>query len=369
MFDRRRLQFRPLSERKNRVDITREAFSSDTPLRAIDEPSQRAVDEAATAIRNARNLSAPVVLAFGAHTIKNGAGPLLSQLAHSGWITHFATNGAAIIHDWEFAYQGTSSEHVEENVASGQFGLWEETGYYLNLAIAIGAYEGLGYGESVGSMVARDGVEIPSRHALAREVTDSVVDCPARSAAAGDLLQLIDIFNLSPGFRSVRHPYKQFGFQAAAWRMGVPLTGHPMFGHDIIYCHPMNQGAAIGRTAERDFLTFADAISGLENGVYLSVGSAVMSPMIFEKSFSMAQNLALQAGGRIANHKIYVVDLLPVNRDWRKAGEPGEDDPTYYLRFLKTFSRMGGTMEYIAADNRLFLQHLYHALQELNLST
>ena len=128
-----------------------------------------------------------------------------------------------------------------------------------------------------------------------------------------------------------------------------------MFGHDIIYCHPANLGAAIGRTAERDFLSFAESISRIDGGVYISVGSAVMSPMIFEKSFSMAQNLALQAGRRIENHRIYVVDLADVQWDWRSQGEPPEDDPAYYMRFLKTFSRMGGHMDYIAADNREFL--------------
>jgi hypothetical protein len=135
-----------------------------------------------------------------------------------------------------------------------------------------------------------------------------------------------------------------------------------MFGHDIIYCHPMNHGAAIGRSAERDFLSFAETISRMQGGVYLSVGSAVMSPMIFEKSFSMAQNLALQRGEQIENHRIFVVDLAKVSWDWQRQGEPPEDDPAYYMRFLKSFSRMGGRMEYIAVDNRLFFQRL---LQEL----
>ena len=78
-------------------------------------------------------------------------------------------------------------------------------------------------------------------------------------------------------------PFKQYCVQAAAFRLGIPFTGHPMIGHDIIYTHPLNHGAAIGRTALRDFLTFANAVNGLDQGVYMSVGSAVMSPMIFEK--------------------------------------------------------------------------------------
>ena len=91
-----------------------------------------------------------------------------------------------------------------------------------------------------------------------------------------------------------------------------------MFGHDIIYTHPMSSGAAIGRTAERDFLTFAGGISELTGGVYLSIGSAVMSPMIFEKSLSMAQNIALQKKNRIKDFSIYVVDLSKSTWDWQK---------------------------------------------------
>jgi hypothetical protein len=144
----------------------------------------------------------------------------------------------------------------------------------------------------------------------------------------------------------------------------VPFTGHPMFGHDIIYCHPLNCGAAIGRTAERDFLTFADSVSRLDGGVYLSIGSAVMSPMIFEKSFSMAQNLYLQQGRRIESHFMVVVDLAKALWDWQKDGEPPPDNPVYYLRYCKTFSRMGGTMRYLAADNRDFLLILLHKLEE-----
>ena len=92
----------------------------------------------------------------------------------------------------------------------------------------------------------------------------------------------------------------------------------------------------------------------MEGGVYLSIGSAVMSPMIFEKSFSLAQNLALQAGRRIAHHTIVVVDLAPLTWDWSR-GEPPESSPDYYLRYLKSFCRMGGAMRYVQADNRDFL--------------
>ena len=101
------------------------------------------------------------MLAFGAHTIKNGLAPVLIQLMEQGWVTLLATNGAGIIHDWEFSFQGLSSEDVRANVAQGQFGIWEETGFNLNLALVVGAYEGLGYGEAVGKMIEREGLDIP----------------------------------------------------------------------------------------------------------------------------------------------------------------------------------------------------------------
>ena len=370
--DRRQLKLHPLSERENRVRIREAAiFPGDSP--SSDDPElDRTVSELARDIEQAREADAPVVLAFGAHTIKNGMGPLLSGLARGGWVTHLATNGAGIIHDWEFAYAGESSEHVEENVQSGRFGLWEETGFYINLAIVVGAFRGRGYGESVGAFVEEGGLDVPTEQDLeaAARLSGPAGGYPAgrsaaeaeSAAAAADLLALTRRIELEPGRYEVSHPYRRFGLQAAAYRLGVPFTSHPMFGHDIIYCHPANYGAAIGRAAERDFLSFAETIRRIDGGVYLSVGSAVMSPMIFEKSFAMAQNLALQESNRIENHRIYVVDLTRSSWDWKRQGEPPESDPAYYLRFLKTFSRMGGEMRYVAADNRELLLRLAREL-------
>jgi len=167
---------------------------------------------------------------------------------------------------------------------------------------------------------------------------------------------------LGPGQHNCPHPYKKYGLQAAAYRLGVPFTAHPMIGHDIIYCHPMNHGAAIGRTAQRDFLAYAEQVRQLDGGVYCSIGSAVMSPMVFEKSLSMAQNVAIQDGGHIDQHFICVVDLQASQWDWSQ-GEPPEDNPDYYLRYNKSFNRMGGTMRYLSADNRDFLLALRRALE------
>jgi hypothetical protein len=302
-------------------------------------------------------------MAFGAHAIKNGLARLLIRYLEQGYATHLATNGAGVIHDWELAYQGQTSEDVRENLSRGKFGNWEETGLYLNLALIAGAYDGLGYGESVGRMIVEDGIEIPTRAELQSEIARTYEMNPGRAAAAADFLDATCRFGLQSGRLRVEHDYKEFSVQAAAYRMGIPFTAHPMFGHDIIYNHPLNLGAAVGRCAERDFLSFAHSVSRLDGGVYLSIGSAVMSPMIFEKALSMAQNVALQAGSPIRNHSIVVVDLQESSWDWSQ-GEPPEDHPDYYLRFNKSFARAGGTLQYIQCDNRDFSLALYHRLEE-----
>jgi hypothetical protein len=361
-FDRSRLRIFPLGERENRIQITRDHVASGMEPGKLSAECLGAVAECVARIKAARSAGRPIMLAFGAHAIKNGLAPVMIDLMERGWITHFATNGAGVIHDWEFAYQGESSEHVQANVARGQFGIWQETGYFINLAIIAGAWRGLGYGESVGSMIEGEGLVLPAAAELKSFVREQLDANPESAAAAADFLSVVRKFQLQSGFLGVPHPFKRYSLQAAAFRRGVPFTAHPMFGHDIIYTHPINRGAAIGRAAERDFLSFADSISRIDGGVYLSVGSAVMSPMVFEKSFSMAQNLSLQAGRAIERHFIAVVDLAEAPWDWKQSGEPPESHPAYYLRYCKTFSRMGGEMRYLAATNRDFLLELSRQL-------
>jgi len=362
--DRRRLTLRPLGERTNRVVIERDAVRPGQEPGELSESAEAVVVEAARRVKAAREAGRPVVIAFGAHAIKNGLGPVLIHMMERGWLTHLATNGAGIIHDWELAYLGESSEHVAENVATGTFGAWEETGYYLNLALLVGAYRGLGYGESIGAMIEDQVLEVPPREHLVQEARGDLRErpVPERAAAAADLLWAMDRFEVPAGRVTVPHPYRRYSPQATAYRLGIPFTGHPMIGQDIIYIHPLSHGGAIGRTGMRDFLTFARVVAELSGGVYLSIGSAVMSPMIFEKSMSMAQNLARQLGRRVEGHFIVVVDLQPSSWDW-DGGEPPESHPDYYLRFYKTFHRMGGEVRYAQADNRDFLLALCRELE------
>jgi hypothetical protein len=360
--DRSRLKVLPLGERPNKTRIEHDHVTPETAPHPLTGAAGDTLAETVARIRTARAAGRPVMVAFGAHTIKNGLGPVLIRLMEQGWLTHLATNGAGIIHDWEFAFQGQSSEDVRANVSRGQFGIWEETGRYLNLAQVVGAWEGLGYGESVGSLIQRGGLDIPPPEDLRAFARDRLELEPDRSAAAIDLLDTIHRFRLPAGWLAVPHPFARFSAQAAAFRMGIPFTGHPMIGHDIIYTHPLNHGAAIGRTALRDFLAYSAQVRRLEGGVYLSIGSAVMSPMIFEKALSMAQNLELQQGRHIEGHYMAIVDLAPSTWDWQRDGEPPADNPAYYLRYCKTFSRMGGVMRYVSADNRDFLLSLCQAL-------
>jgi hypothetical protein len=362
--DRTRLRLHSLRERPNRSVIERDQVRPGDPPGRTDEPFRAAVRETAEKIRLAKQAGRPVIAAFGAHSVKNGLGPVFIHLMEKGWLTHLATNGAGIIHDWEYAFQGETSEDVKANVKDGRFGLWQETGFHINLALLLGARDGLGYGESIGRLILKGGHDVPRQSALLAEVRNAF-EGPlqaAKAAAAADVLAVLGSRGLPQGWMAVPHPFKKFSIQAAACRLGIPFTGHPMIGHDIIYTHPLSCGAAIGRTAERDFLRFAHSVSQLEGGVYLSVGSAVMSPMIFEKSMAMSRNLALQAGRPLERFHLMVVDLAESRWDWSQ-GEPPADSPDYYLRFNKTFSRMGGSMRYLSADNRDFLAALTLELQ------
>ena len=261
MIDRGDLRFRPLAERANRVRVPRDLVQPGDEPRALTAAAREAVAAAAADLRAARASGRARVMAFGAHAIKNGLAPVLIRLMERGWLTHLATNGAGIIHDWELAWLGQTSEDVRANVARGEFGMWQETGYWVNLAINVGAWRGLGYGESVGSLVAENGLVIPEAAELAR-AAGAPADSPDAAARAADLLSVVRRFGLAPGRVALEHRWGATSVAAAALRLGVPFTGHPMFGHDIIYAHPMNHGASIGRTAERDFLRFAASIGG-----------------------------------------------------------------------------------------------------------
>jgi hypothetical protein len=169
---------------------------------------------------------------------------------------------------------------------------------------------------------------------------------------------------LPEGPVQVEHRWKQASIVGQAWKHGVPLTVHPGIGYDIIANHPIFNGAVLGRAAEMDFKLFGGSVERLEGGVVLNVGSAIMGPQAFEKSLSCVNNLRLQSGRDVVKeHAIYVVDLQDGGGwDWTR-GEPPKSHPAYYLRFCKSYSRMGGAMHYAQCDNAAFIHHLWERLR------
>lgn len=356
----------PLAEREHVLMMEEIAHTAGTAAPPLSSGLAAQVEKCAAHIKEARAAHKPVMLTYGAHLVKNGLAPTVIRLIEKGWVTHVATNGAGTIHDWEFAYIGKSTEDVRANTAAGRFGTWEETGRYTNLAVAVGGVADLGYGASIGTMIAEDGLQVPSAEELRLRIAElaSKSEPGEELGAQADLLYLVTTFNLPVGRLQIDHPFKRYSVQCAATTAGVPFTVHPGIGYDIVYTHPMNCGGAIGRGAVRDFLSYAEGISRLGGGgVHLTVGSSVMAPMIFEKSLSMANNLSIRASGRpLENYYLGVVDIADGGDwDWSR-GEPPKDNPAYYLRFCKTFHRMGGTLDYLCVDNAAFLLNLCKAL-------
>ena len=358
--DLRRLKAYPLAQRQSLSSIDQLLVDPTHPPGACQNPA--AVTECAEKISAARTRGASVMLIYGAHLIKNGGMRVVNSLLEGGWLTHLATNGAGAIHDWELSFLGRTEESVRKNVATGTFGTWEETGKYLHLAILHGALLQEGFGRSVGRFICEDGVALPKVQGL----SESLRHEPAHplSAARAELLQTMVTHQLPEGPIEVKHPWKETSLLAQSFRRNIPFTVHPGIGYDIISNHPMFNGAAIGRAGATDFRVFGGAVEQLDGGVVMSIGSAIMGPQVFEKSLSCVNNLRLQAGrATVRDHTIFVVDIQDGgNWDWSQ-GEPPKTNPAYYLRFCKSYARMGGTMKYAQCDNVAFLHHLLHRLQ------
>ena len=363
--DPRRIRVQPLARRASKFGLEHLRFDPDSPP-PDPGPLAPRIEQVVRHLVQARRQGSAAILAYGAHLVKNGLGALVTRLMEAGWLTHLATNGAGTIHDWEYAFQGRSEEDVQANVAAGCFGTWDETSRHIHLAVLVGALEGMGYGEALGRFIWEEGCQVPAATELSARLaawSRHPGDDPAMPAAA-ELLQTIQRFGPPTGPIQVPHPHKALSLTAQAFRLRVPLTVHPGIGYDIVYNHPWANGAALGRGADTDYRILVDSVSRLDGGVFLSVGSAIMAPQVFEKALSVANNLRRQDGRTALQPFIAVNDLAQIDWDW-STGEPPRDNPAYYLRFCKSFSRMGGQMVYISGDNRLFLHNLYHCLKGL----
>lgn len=322
--NRKKLYFKPLSQRlsKSKIeDILIEPNSKPPPIPVGYETK---LEDLACSIKLSRENNAPIVWAFGAHLVKNGLSKILNKLIEDGYVQHILANEAVIIHDWELAYHGRTEEDVRENIAKGEFGLWEETGRYINMAIKFGARNNLGYGESVGKLICDE--------------------------------------ELEEGEGEIIHKYKQHSILSEAYRLKIPFSVGATIGQNIHHTHPECDYGAIGKSSGIDFLKLANTLSNIHNGGYISIGSAILSPQIFEKALSMARNIAIQEHKSIDGFFMAINDIQPGQWDWSK-GEPPKDNPAYYLRFMKTFARIDSNSVYYQIDNRTFLHNLYHLLK------
>ncbi|HEU5360163.1 MAG TPA: hypothetical protein VFU42_03285 [Candidatus Deferrimicrobiaceae bacterium] len=221
----------------------------------------RAVVEA---VVRARRRGSPVLLGIGAHFIKVGLSPLLLQGLSERIFDGVAMNGAGVIHDVELALAGKTSEDVASHLADGSFGMARETAQFLHSALAAGVGEGLGFGAAVGKALAAS-----------------------------------------------RAPHRRRSLLAGAWDLRIPVTVHVCVGADITHMHPEADGAVMGEASLRDFRTFCSLVAGLQGGVYLNVGSAVVLPEVFLKAVSVARNL----GNPLSR-------ITTVNMDFQKLYRP-----------------------------------------------
>src|SRR5437868_3695802 len=181
------LRVYPLKERQSLSSIDNLIIDPQKPPPATTPEIASAIGQVAKKIHQARERGSSVILIYGAHLIKNGAMQIVTSLLDQGWITHLATNGAGTIHDWELSYFGRTEESVRQNVATGTFGTWDETGRNIHLALLAGALQAEGYGRSLGRFICEDGTTLPARKQLEQLVKSEPTDRLA--AARADLLQ------------------------------------------------------------------------------------------------------------------------------------------------------------------------------------
>ena len=316
-FDRTRLELLPLEERIHDLDLGSLKEVKAVPGEKIPPELFRVAQRLVLARRQGRAM----IYMLGGHVLRAGVQRYLIDLMARKYISCLAVNGACMIHDFEFALAGATTESVARYIRDGRFGLWKETGYLNDLINE--AYErdpGSGMGETVG-----------------------------RAILEGD------------------YPYKEASVLAAAVSWGVPVTVHVGIGYDIIHEHPNCNGAATGQLSYNDFLRLAGEVQNLEDGVVMNFGSAVMAPEVFLKALSMARNLARQQGSGIRNFCSLVCDLRDLSGDFSQ--EPPKTSPAYYFRPWKTMLvrvvQEGGESFYVRGAHAETIPALWTAIGEV----
>ena len=315
VFDRSRMAIKPLAERVHDLHLDH-WLTLDAPAPPYSHPQ---LADVAHRLLEAKRGNAARVLMMGAHVLRAGVNRHIIDFIERGFVDHIAMNGAGVIHDYELARIGATTESVARYIRTGEFGLWKETGE-LNDWVAEAAALGLGLGENAGRRI---------------EASD--------------------------------YPHKSLSVLAAAYRHSVPVTAHVGIGYDILHQHPNCDGAAFGAASYRDFLIFAHSVERLERGVLLSFGSAIMAPEVYLKALAMARNAAHSKGREIRRFATAVFDLVPIQGDIHK--ELPKTDPGYYFRPQKTILVRtvadGGSSFYFCGDHRATLPALRRALLEL----
>lgn len=310
VFDRSRLIVKPLTERVNDLQLDHWlALDAATP--PFSHPQ---LSDLARRIIEAKQRGAARILMMGAHVLRAGVNRHIIDLIERGFLDHIAMNGAGMIHDYELARIGATTESVARYIRSGEFGLWRETGE-LNDWASEAAADSLGLGENAGRRI-----------------------------------------------ESSTYPYKELSVLAAAYRCSLPVTIHVGIGYDILHEHPNCDGAAFGAASYHDFLIFARTVERLEGGVLVSFGSAIMAPEVYLKALAMARNV----GHEIRHFTTAVFDLVPIQGDIHK--ELPKTDPGYYFRPQKTILVRtvadGGESFYFCGDHRATLPALRRAILE-----
>lgn len=317
LFDTSRLRLLPVAERSHDLNFALPccpAKSAPTPSASV-RPALAAV---AGRLASARRSGSARVLMMGAHVLRSGVQPYLIDMLRRGFISQIAVNGACLIHDFELALLGATTESVARYIKDGQFGLWTETGR-INDIVARGNAQGLGLGESLG-----------------REIADG------------------------------GYPHKDLSLVAAAYELGVPVTAHISIGQDIIHQHPNFDGAAFGAASQRDFLIYAAGLERLEGGVVMNFGSAVMAPEVYLKALAMVRNVAAQEGREVRHFTSLVCDLHDLPEDTRAEAPRGS--AAYYFRPWKTMLARtvadGGESFYCRARHDESVPELWTALTQ-----
>lgn len=303
--------------RKNLVRIDN-ICKLDDPVEHYDNEELRLLCQKIT---EARHNGRPVIVLYGAHVIKCGLSRYIIDLVKRGLITHIASNGAGSIHDFELAYLGGTSEHVPSAIEDGSFGMWEQTGGWMNEAINNGYAKGFGYGES-----------------LAHYVNDN----------------------------PDRFPYRDDCIFYNAYANGVPATYHVTMGTDIIHEHPKVDFACLGGASGIDFKIFVNSLKELEGGVFLNIGSSVTGPEIFLKALSIVRNHGYMTQKITTGN----FDIIPLG-DYKS--DVNSNHFHYYYRPRKNIMNrpvsLGGNGYYIFGNHKQTVPTMYRLLTEPQLQT